>query len=242
MNQNINQEDCREYCEILGVLPGASAGTVQQSFRDLIKKYHPDSASTESDKKRAQLLIEAYSALKNGVPKNKAPQRTRQKANTSSEDNGVFSAERMFRSVFTDAPPHSKIRSFFKNIDFATNVYPENESDTVWEYTPQDSFGKSFRESFGESKDFGEESENTIHQAGEENYLRAEVLLSETVKSFDSHEDRFKKRWAREFIGDLVQIQVLYRDICRLSPAFTYNALRRVRQISGLISEIRKSC
>ena len=35
-------EHFQKYCQILGVKPGSSAEEVRKNFRELIKKYHPD--------------------------------------------------------------------------------------------------------------------------------------------------------------------------------------------------------
>ncbi|MBW7857632.1 MAG: hypothetical protein H3C43_04910 [Leptonema sp. (in: Bacteria)] len=56
-----------DYCSILGVRAGDSAEIVKQAFRLRIKEVHPDTFTGNSEK--ARLLIEAYRALKDGVPR-----------------------------------------------------------------------------------------------------------------------------------------------------------------------------
>ncbi len=57
-----------EYCRILGVTSGDSAETVKRAFRSRIKQHHPDTAGATAAGDQAQLLIEAYSVFKKGVP------------------------------------------------------------------------------------------------------------------------------------------------------------------------------
>ncbi len=261
------KDDYQKYCMILGVLPGDNAITVQQSFRELIKKHHPDSAHTEGDKKQAQLIIEAYKALKNGVPKNSTTDHILKnkngpykyqstKANTSSHEKGAFSGKRMFRNVFSDASPHSKIHNFFRDLESENSLYPENETDTVWEYTSKEYTSKEYtpkeysNSSRVNTRQYEKYSDNTWRTEMEdfeklssnERFKSVETILEKTVKTFEHQEGRFRKRWGHEFIGQLAQIQVLYRDLCQFSPAFTYKSLHRIRQISELITEIRKYC
>ena len=63
----LSTSQIHEYCEILGVRAGTSADEVKQAFRKCIKSSHPD-ANESVDESKAQKLIEAYQALKKGVP------------------------------------------------------------------------------------------------------------------------------------------------------------------------------
>ena len=245
-------EQYQKYCQLLGVEPGADAKRVRESFRSRIKRYHPDAGGTESDKKHAQLLIEAYSALKHGVPlavyedtrsaaasfwKKEASVR---KGSTATHEKAYFAAKRMFENIFNEKRPDisSTNYSFFKNfgIGIDTNteepLYPPDEDTEIWEYSPL----ASEENSSSASCEPWEEDEESREQ-----YACAETSLRQIVSSFEKRGNRFQRQWAREFIGDLAQVQVLYRDLCHSAPHLSYRALRRIRQISELITEIRKA-
>ena len=55
----------QNYYEILGVGRDASAEEIKNAFRQLAKKYHPDSSGSEEDKERFQEIQEAYAVLSN---------------------------------------------------------------------------------------------------------------------------------------------------------------------------------
>ena len=248
MLANTTVEEYKKYCELLGVEPGADAKKVQESFRARIKKCHPDSTGTESDKKHAQLLIEAYSAFKRGVPLTRQDnarvarafwkkEGRGRKGSTATREKGYFAGKRMFENIFEEAHSNgngaSGAYNFFRDlgidIGMEEAVYPENEDTEVWEYSP----ARTENASSSEEWDGDEQSM--------ERYTRAEMSLRQIVSNFEKQENRFQRRWAREFIGDLAQVQVLYRDLCRFAPHLSYRALRRIRQISELITEIRKA-
>ncbi len=231
------------YCELLGVSPGDSAKQVQQSFRTRIKECHPDSAGKGGDQEKAQLLIEAYYTFKEGVPPadrfykmqpnldkffwgKKTPSH---KAHTSSQEKGFRAGKRMFEKIFSGSysnSPHFDYDHFFESLQ--QEIYAENEDDLVWEHSHTKKKAKP------EYSDRNNLFRDTY-------YERAEITLRETVYKFEQTRRRFDKKWAFEFIGELTQVQVLYRDICNLEPALTYKALCRVRQINELIQEIRKN-
>ena len=217
-------EKYREYCELLGVGPGADAQKVRQSFRARIKKCHPDAGGTESDKKHAQLLIEAYSALKHGVPVMRGQGQSSvaasfwkkenrgRKASTAVYAKGIFAGKRMFESVFDEKSPHihtsaQNFQNFFDGndlgLDLEEAVYPIDEDTKVWEYTPLKKERRAHAAEWSED------------DGSMERYQRAELNLRQIVSSFEGQGNRFQRQWAREFIGDLAQVQVLYRDLCR---------------------------
>ncbi len=55
----------QNYYEILGVSRDASTEEIKNAFRQLAKKYHPDSSGSEEDKERFQEIQEAYAVLSN---------------------------------------------------------------------------------------------------------------------------------------------------------------------------------
>ena len=225
-----------EYCQLLGVSPGDSAEVVQQKFRARIKECHPDSTGNNGDQSKAQLLIEAYSAFKEGVPSvnntssiaNGSGKKAR-KAYTSTRQKGYMSGMRMFEQIFANSrnkPVDFHLGSIFAKLH--QELYAENEDDAVWEYKPSKAKSK---QQTSDSKDY----------SGASQYQRAEMVLQSIVHKYERTKRRFAKRWAYEFIGELTQAQVLYRDVCNAQPGMTYKALYRVRQINELIQEIRSS-
>jgi curved DNA-binding protein CbpA len=64
VNQN-RQE--RNYYDLLGVHPSASAIDIRRAYRELSKKYHPDTTtlSTTTATRKFQALNEAYAAISN---------------------------------------------------------------------------------------------------------------------------------------------------------------------------------
>ena len=44
-----------------------------------------------------------------------------------------------------------------------------------------------------------------------------------------------------EYIRNLLEVQILYRDICNFSIVFSSSALQRTKQISDLIRAIKES-
>ena len=216
----------QQYCQLLGVNPGDNAYRVRQNFRERIKSCHPDAAKTASSKETAQLLIEAYSEFKNGVPQLRAQQSSHwgqyaksasypnygsnfnHKAyTTSTKQKSDMAAKRMFEVLKSSSQSFNKKRQgkdFFSCLEniIEENIYPLNEEDEVWEYDLT-----MDRNTTVKAKADGMYENN--------NFLCAEVILRETVRSFENSHYRMGSTWAREFIGELVQIQVVYRDICQ---------------------------
>ena len=248
-------EKYKKYCQLLGVGTSASAKEVKQKFHEKIKKYHPDSNSTAGNKEYSQLLIEAYSALKNGVPPwlkeaeeresyIKARQRSH-KANTDTKKHGYQAATRIFSGVSARISQHEKFRNFFN--DLGEEVYPQDEETSVWQYTPQNrSFSSDNDVSDNNTSDNDTSTTNDIIEDYQDtnksiSWERAETNLQNVVNSFDNRGNRFQKRWAQDFIGNLTQVQVLYRDLCNFDPYCSYKSLERIRQINELIREIRQA-
>ena len=373
-------EHFQKYCQILGVKPGSSAEEVRKNFRELIKKYHPDTNKNENDKQKVLTIIEAYSSFKNGVPKNAYPniqnkpvvdpqaaQKFWKKNNVDvrkgfsyQEGFNTQSAQRIFDRIFSNKTPHQRVHNFFEEIINA-EIYSENEDTVQWEVnfgkinsgevnfgkinsgevnfgkinsgevnfgkinsgevnfgkinsgevnfgkfnsrevnfgkTNSSNFGKNNSSNFGNFKsgnpnfedfetdeeisnkvkfgkiNFREETDNDVFfektKFGHKNFRevrnninnantsktnntktnfdnlskfeQVEVTLVETVKSFEGKANRFQKTWSREFISQLIQIMVLYRDVVHQNPSNSYNALKRIRQITELVKEIKKN-
>ncbi len=242
------------YCQLLGVKPGTGAEEVRKKFRELIKKYHPDKSKNEVDKQRALLIIEAYAMFKNGVPSpppaSNSTEATPQdraaaqafwqknvtvtKGYTYSEEHSHYVAERIFKRIFGDSKPHERVRNFFEEM-IDNEIYSDDEDEHQWEvqFTPPQREKSS---PYASNENFDFKYKNSPQNLFE----RAEITLSETVHSFELKNNRFQKNWASDFISHLTQIMVLYRDICRSAPAYTYKALQRIRQITELINEIKQ--
>ncbi len=257
MYQNSNLEQFNRHCQVLGVAPGDSAEQVRRSFRLRIKQAHPDTSSRKGSKAEAQLLLEAYSAFKKGVPKLKQQDQASfyasptaaggtnfwgkaspvRKARTYTQEQGHKSAMRMFDAIFNDIQTSTKSFKIFFD-ELAGDLYPEKEHGAaVWEIP----FPKRDGRGYQNSGSLGDAQLDYHKSDAMERYESAELVLKNIVFSFEHRKNRFQRNWAREFIGELLQVQVLYRDLCRFAPSLSYQALQRVRQISELISEIRNN-
>ena len=261
-------EKYEEYCRVLGVKPGSGADEVKRAFRTRIKTHHPDrSRESSADERTARLLIEAYSAFKKGVP----PRGRQEGAYTvyrrgeASADSGGESAARprgqrgttyrsgqeagrrifeAFERARAERERAERAESpFFGNIwqNLAHFLYADDEEFAVYgenievrEYTPR--VRKAVH-----SKLFDEFIDTDPLDAANEYYERAEANLRMVVQRFDGVRHRFRRSWARDFIGELNRVQVLYRDVSRRYPNYAARALQRVRQIRELMFEIRSS-
>ncbi|MFN4245601.1 MAG: DnaJ domain-containing protein [Brevinematia bacterium] len=58
-----NNDNFKDYYEILGIEFGSSSEKIKSAFRQLAKKYHPD--VSKEDKKDFKMIIEAYKVLSN---------------------------------------------------------------------------------------------------------------------------------------------------------------------------------
>ncbi len=251
-------EKFQQYCQILGVLPGDSAEQVKRSFRDLIKRYHPDSAGKESDAAQAQLLIEAYLAFQGGVPQESyfrreaqpfpaedfvshAEKKKRaaywQKENVKSQAGmsyqlrGQEAGHRMFETLFGGEEP-----TFFHHLLARLAEGGDNGEEL---YILMEEIKKGKKK--GKREKRGKETGEAQYSVNYHYFDRAEAILQEIVFQFDRRSNRFQPSWARDFIRQLVQVQVLYRDLYRLTPNLTAKVRQRLRQVNELITEIRRA-
>lgn len=213
--QNIDQ-----YCSILGVQPGDSADKVKSAFRNRIKLAHPDVSGSVSE---AQKVIEAYEALKEGVP---VPR--------TEMEGGIFvggvrinpATGRPYRKAATVRTTRS---SFAEKAgeELGRKIFEAMQGSGITEDDIR-AFLRAQRQK-SEEDDF----------PGMQYFRRAENSLRETVNTFDRQKGRSKKFWARDYIGKLLQVQVLFRDVIRRYPVIAERARVRVLHIDELIRELR---
>lgn len=253
-----------EYCAALGVRPGDTAETVKRAFRSRIKDLHPDVAGAKRDERKTRFLIEAYEAFKKGVPIPQTPPTFRRPAAEQgvpmdAYQRGNEAGREAFHRAMSGA---GFLKDVFVNL--SGKIYVEDE----WEEEAplRDRVGASHSTRRGsridpENTPFvepdpelrgGATSTATPHtEAAYEGgpaldqarsfFHRAETALRDTVQHFEARGNRFRKQWSRDYIAELVRIQVLYRDVSRRFPIFSIRSLARVRQINELIGEIRKA-
>jgi len=71
-------------------------------------------------------------------------------------------------------------------------------------------------------------------------FNRAESILRDIVRKYDSTESLKRKNWIREYLTNLTNVQVLFRDVANRHPSLYGPAINRVRQIGELSSELRR--
>ncbi|HEY5665987.1 MAG TPA: DnaJ domain-containing protein [Gammaproteobacteria bacterium] len=74
----MNNDESRDWYEILEISPNASPKTIERMYRYLAQRYHPDREGT-GDADRFHLVVQAYSTLKE--PESRAAYDSRRKAN-----------------------------------------------------------------------------------------------------------------------------------------------------------------
>ncbi len=249
-----------EYCRLLGVRPGESAETVKRSFRARIKALHPDTnARSDKDSAEARLLIEAYQAFKQGVPQPpprppagpRGPSPAERGAGLGDYQRDYQRGREFGRQVFEEV--------FENRQEYLKDVWINAAGRMFVDDAPRGGFGGTTafepEESLYEPRTVERPRRAPRYESDDEilnqlahpidqasgYFARAEAALRETVYKFDSKRNRFKGAWVRDYIGALNQVQILFRDVSRRYPAFSLRALHRVRQISELIAEIRKS-
>ena len=84
-----------DYYESLEASPNASSATLEQVFRYLANKYHPDS-SESGDAKRFSILVEAYETLSNPAARaayDITYDQNKNQHNAPSQDTGLLSSD-----------------------------------------------------------------------------------------------------------------------------------------------------
>ena len=246
------------YCAILDVSPGDDAAIVLKNFRSKIKKHHPDS-SGEGNITQAQDLIDAYKSFQEGVPsweegrniykkataKTQEPQVPRTPGSSlgknthwkrthgrsgfgvSTQQRGRLAGNRIFGAVF---PKQS-------------TPFQENDLGTLW----KDSYKKKgasqdildFIREYAQNKSQQQTNRNGEKENFPEEYKHVELILFETLERYQQKTEKYQRSWVREFIQELNQIQILYRDLSRFCPSFSTQAIERVILLKELISKIR---
>jgi len=211
----------REHYELLGVSPDASEDEIKKAFRAKIKIYHPD--RSPEDAELARKLIEAYRTINNNPAQGEERVASASPSSSSSYQQGRAAGERMFRGIF------GKKR-----------FYSEELINRVSEYLNQRA---SEADRTHEAEKGAQEREYKKPQGpltkGEALFDRAEDSLRATVAKFNRQKHRAKRHWANDYIGELGQVQILFRDIVRRHPELYVQANRRLQQLRELIQEIR---
>lgn len=216
-------QNLEQYCAILGVRPGDSAEAVKSAFRTRIKSAHPDASGSVN---QAQQVIEAYEALKDGVPVPR-PQ----------YEGGLYvdgvrinpATGRPYRQASTTRRPAGRATSFAQTVgeELGRKIYEAMQGSGLSE---------------ADILAFLNAQRNRSQEAdfpGMQYLRRAENSLKETIASFDRQKGRSKKYWARDYIGKLLQVQVLFRDVVRRYPVIAERARSRVHQVDRMIRELR---
>ncbi len=237
------------YCKILDVSPGDNAAIVLKNFRSKIKKHHPDS-SDEGNITQAQDLIDAYKAFQEGVHpweerrnvyqkprtpgsslgKNTPWKRTRGRSGfgVSTQQRGRLAGERILGAVFP------KQSTPFQKDELGKEPYEKKEaSQDVLEFL------RKYVQNKSHNKPDGQTNRNGEKENFPEEYKHVELILFETLQRYQQKTEKYQRSWVREFIQELNQIQILYRDLSRFCPSFSTQAIERVTLLKELISKIR---
>ncbi|MCE9599130.1 MAG: DnaJ domain-containing protein [Spirochaetia bacterium] len=230
-----------EYYSLLGVAPGSTAEQVKNAFRSRIKACHPD--RVPGDGERARKLIEAYKGIQKGQagpPREEAPVRAerpqqqrppgfnvRYHEQATTYRAGREAGRRIFESVFDKVDLAGSVENFWDALH--RSVLEEGEETEV--------YGKDvpIREVHWQNR-----PEGITNGKAREVYERAEIVLREVVQKFDAQKKRARRQWARDYVSNLTQVQVLFRDGMNRHPSLTGRCLNRLQQIHELIREIKK--
>lgn len=130
----------------------------------------------------------------------------------------------------SNEPPRSGAFTFGERL--GRKIYEEVHGKVY-----EDVYGSRPNPSAGASRSNTAPSAPPKHDAFE----RAENALRMTVTKYNNQKDsRAKKHWALDFIRDLAEVQILYRDVARRFPEVYSPAIVRVDQIRDLVAEIKK--
>ena len=265
MAEKISSKQMNEYCTLLGVKPGATPEEVKHAFRACIKSTHPDTNKEIHPQKTQKLtrkLIEAYQALKNGVPhppirlaqtdhvvRESATERhhssfwkdfsSKKATALNSEGIRTHSATQIFEnSGLKEALKNNSTRQQQKNLFDLDTILQQAEDLSDEASDSQDKFQEEINVNHYAQQ--AKTIDKKLKAQEEEYFNRAEQSLRDVVSYFNSSPKRFHKSWARKYIRNLLEIQILYRDICNFSIILSPSALQRTKQISDLIRTIKK--
>jgi|TARA_B100001939_G_scaffold348213_1_gene374163 curved DNA-binding protein CbpA len=208
-------ETLYKYCRLLGVRPGDSAEAVKRAFREKIKHCHPDRKGNED---QARILIEAYDALKAGVP--------------------IMETAPGGARIYRKPDPNSRPSSHTQNRP--APGYSQHRG-----FTPGYRAGQElFRAAMGGAEPAGigavlRRSAPTQDVPGMEFFRRAENQLEQTIRRFEGQKHRSKRYWARDYISGIVKVQVLYRDVISRYPMLAARARERMHSLERLLLELR---
>lgn len=205
--------------------PGDSAEHVKRAFRERIKECHPDRSGNEE---QARVLIEAYDALKSGVPI------------METTPNGA----RIYRS-----PAHAG--AAHRPNGHAPTAHTQSSSARAPSGKEYSAGYRAGQELFRSAMGGGPDSD-TLHQRlrrqraaasmdvpGIEFFKRAEDELERTIRRFEGQKNRSKRYWAREYITGIVRVQILYRDVISRYPMLAPRARDRMHSLEKLLLELR---
>ena len=218
------------YCRLLGVRPGDSAEAVKRAFREKIKQCHPDRQGNED---QARVLIEAYDALKSGVPvMETTPGGARiYRKPTRAEQNRPHYAH-------TGSPGQPGHNGY---------AGTSGAQSSAGGYTAGYRAGAElFRSVMGGTAEptgihsiLKRRSSPAADVPGLEFFRRAEDELERTVRRFEGQKHRSKRYWARDYITGIVRVQILYRDVISRYPMLAGRARERMHSLEKLLLELR---
>ncbi len=210
-------ETLYKYCRLLGVRPGDSAEAVKRAFREKIKHCHPDRQGNED---QARILIEAYDALKTGVPIMET----------------TPGGARVYRKPDPHARPTSQAHSR------PAPGYSQHRGFTPGYRAGQELFRAAMAgsaEPAGLGAMLRRSAPSTQDVPGMEFFKRAENQLETTIRRFEGQKHRSKRYWARDYISGIVKVQVLYRDVISRYPMLAGRARERMHSLERLLLELR---
>ncbi|MBU42843.1 MAG: hypothetical protein CMN76_06460 [Spirochaetaceae bacterium] len=224
-------ETLYKYCRLLGVRPGDSAEAVKRAFRERIKHCHPDRSGNED---QARQLIEAYDALKTGVP---VMETTPGGARVYRSPEAAAARDRAARYAYTSA------ESGGHSSGFGPSGSPRNQGGYSSGYRAGEEL---FRAVMAEQEGaaglgavLNRRSRAGQDLPGMEFFRRAEDQLEKTVRRFEGQKHRSKRYWARDYTTAIVKVQILYRDVISRYPMLASRARDRMHALEKLLGELR---